>query len=383
MTLTSLAGGVRIPHQSSGLTQRLFELARNIDRYDTGFGLNGLTLLAVYRHRLSQRAEDLALAQDLCLRAVEGIMNPDRTVPSSLIEISEIAQFLAQHAGELELSETVAPLREVLHQILVKRMTACFDRKEIDPYTGGFQPAWYLLRNGPDARPYLKAWLAALPSVEALEERHEDGSYLLPSGLSHGLAFYALFVCAVVERYPDLRAFQRRGRAYLGVLWRRSVSARRYGCYYLEGKNSGPGRLCLAYGDMGILYAGLRLSLQLGVTDDVNFFTNALRYTAGRRTAETTAITNNSLLYGRSGSWLFFDHLARLTGSSKFSDTAAFWRDEALAHFDDQQEIEGFDHYDYPAMQRVSLFEGPAGPLLVDLALKTNPQALQSIFYLL
>jgi len=134
---------------------------------------------------------------------------------------------------------------------------------------------------------------------------------------------------------------------------------------------------------MGILYAGLRLSLQLGVTDDVNFFTNALRYTAGRRTAETTAITNNSLLYGRSGSWLFFDHLARLTGSSKFSDTAAFWRDEALAHFDDQQEIEGFDHYDYPAMQRVSLFEGPAGPLLVDLALKTNPQALQSIFYLL
>lgn len=382
-TVTALANQGSLPHQDSALTRRLFELAENIDRYDTGFGLNGITMLAVCRYLNSGASADLAIAQNLCLQAIEGVTDPQRTAAATLVEISELAQFLASHAETLELSEAVTPLREMLHQILVKRMNICFEKQELDPYTGGFQPAWYLLLYGPDCHQHLKSWLEALPTVEALAERHEDGTYKVATGLSHGLAFYALFVCKVLQRCPEVRAFQRRGKGYLRALRRRSVSARRYGCYYLEGKARGPGRLCLAYGDMGILYAGLQLARLLGETDEVEFFTDALLHTAGRRTPENTAITNNSLLYGRSGAWLFFDHLNKLTGINTFAETAAFWRAEAIAHYDDQQIIEGFDHYDYPAMQRISLFEGPQGPLLVDLALRTTPTSLQSTFYLL
>lgn len=363
------------------LRSSLLDRAHQVTRYDLGFGLGGLALLLLYRYRSLGQLTDLEDARDIAWQCVVGITSPERSC--SLIELVEMAQFLHNFAAELDLEEAAQELLPVLDQLCERRMLACFAAGQADPYTGAFNPAYYLLHHDAKASRFRALWLKQLPSALDLARHTPQGKYLIPSGISHGLAFYATFVADYLQYYPQDFVFQSLAKDYLQALELRKDRQATNGCFYQDGGGSGPGRLSLAYGDCGILYAAYRLAKVLGAKEQAGKILDCLEVTAARRTRPATGITSDNLLYGRAGAWLFFHRLHTHSGRRAFADAAAYWQQGLLSGTASPREsLPLYPTYDYGAMQSFSLFEGAIGPPLTAYALATDPSFLQQLFYL-
>lgn len=361
-------------------------LARSpeVTRFDTGFGLGGLALLLISRHRALGQSTDWEAARNVTWQCVLGVVDTDRPGGASLIEQVEVAQLLRSYANELDLAEATDALLPVLDQVIERKMQACFTAGQLDPYTGGFNPAFYLLLHHPQADRFRGLWLRHLPTALDLARHTPQGQYLVPSGISHGLAFYACFVGRYLERYPADAAFQHLAQDYLTALELRQLDPETgNGCFYQDGGHHGPGRLSLAYGDCGILFSAYRLATLLGQQARAAAFLDCLETTAARRTRNKTGISSDNLLYGRSGAWLFFARLGELSGREAFAGAAAHWR-KALEPglLCPAEELPEYPVYDYGAMKSFSLFEGVIGPPLTAYALATDPSFLYHLFYL-
>lgn len=367
----------------AALRDALLDRVPQITRFDTGFGLAGLALLLLSRYRALEQQADWEAAREVAWKCLEGIIDPDRPGGSSLIEYCEVGQFLRTHAAVLDLEEVVNEVLPILDNLIEQRMEYCFAAGNLDPYTGAFNPALYLLLNLPDAPRLRGTWLQYLPTATDLARHNAKGTYEIPSGISHGLAFYACFVAQYLQRYPQDPAFGALGFNYLQALELRQSPYADAPCFYCDGGKSGPGRLSLAYGDCGILFAGYRLGTVLGATQRAARFLDCLETTALRRTVEATEIVSDNLLYGRSGAWMFFQRLHELSGRPAFAEAAAYWRGQLNNSFATAVPVlPQYPVYDYGAMKSFSLFEGAIGPPLAAYAVASDPSFLHQLFYL-
>ncbi len=365
------------------LRDGLLARAPQVSRFDTGFGLGGLAVLLLHRFRVLGQEADWLAARQIAWNCLQGIIDPDRPGGTSLIEYCEVAQLLRTYAAELELEEVVAEILPILDPLIERQMLNYFAAGKLDPYTGAFNPALYLLLNLPDAARLRSVWLYHLPSATALARHNTKGQYRIPSGISHGLAFYACFVARYLTRYPQDVDFRKLGYDYLKALELRQASHPDAPCFYQDGGASGPGRLSLAYGDCGILFAGYRLATILGEPQRADHFLACLEKTAQRRSVGQTGIVSDNLLYGRSGAWLFFRRLAELSGRSAFTEAAAYWRQELNDGLNQPvAPLPEYPVYDYRAMKTFSLFEGAIGRPLAAFALASDPSFLHQLFYL-
>lgn len=354
-----------------------------VTRFDSGFGLGGLALLLLSRFRVLEQQADWAAARQVAWKCLEGIIDPDRPGGTSLIEYCEVAQLLRTHATELELREVVDEVLPILDGLIEQRMERCFAAGKLDPYTGAFNPALYLLLNLPDAHRMRDLWLAHLPTATDLAHHDAKGQYQIPSGISHGLAFYAYFVAQYLQRYPQDQVFGALGFDYLQALELRQSSQENPPCFYRDGGKNGPGRLSLAYGDCGILFAGYRLATVMGEVQRADQFLDCLEKTALRRSVDATGIISDNLLYGRSGAWIFFQRLHELSGRPAFAEAAAYWRQQLGVSFaTSTRTLPQYPVYDYGAMKSFSLFEGAIGPPLMAYAIASDPSFLHQLFYL-
>ncbi|MFT5998829.1 MAG: hypothetical protein ACI81P_001284 [Neolewinella sp.] len=354
-----------------------------VTRFDSGFGLGGLSLLLLSRYRVLEQQADWNAARQVAWKCLEGIIDPDRPGGTSLIEYCEVAQFLRTHATALELEDVVNEVLPILDGLIEQRMEQCFAAGNLDPYTGAFNPALYLLLNLPGAHRLRDSWLPHLPTATELAQHDAKGQYQIPSGISHGLAFYTYFVAQYLQRYPQDQAFGALGFDYLQALELRQSSQGDPSCFYQDGGENGPGRLSLAYGDCGILFAGYRLATVIGEVQRADHFLNCLEQTALRRSVDSTGITSDNLLYGRSGAWLFFQRLHELSGRQAFAEAAAYWRQQLGDSFATSTgTLPQYPVYDYGAMKSFSLFEGAIGPPLAAYAIASDPSFLYQLFYL-
>jgi len=361
--------------------EQLATAVPTVDRYDLGFGLLGFSAYRFYRYCHTGSSVELSQARALGWKAIQGVLAANHRV--NTVELAELYFYLHHFAPRMELKSVAEELLPTLVTILTKRMREHFAAGESDPYTGGFLPAWYLLSCGCKSLLDADEALSYLPDTTAMAARKGDGSYLIPTNIAHGLAFHATFLLVGLQHFSTHAGWRTRAEAVLGAIEERSSKAPVTGCYYLRPGVDGPGRLCLAYGDVGIAYAGWRLAKALGQWSKASTFLEQLHFTANRRSYATTAVSGNSLLYGRAGALLFFQRLADLTGASDFREAAAFWRGEITRNADYPNADMAPAVYDYAAMKKLSLFEGKLGQQLVIDALATDPQPLYHFFNLI
>ncbi len=213
----------------------------------------------------------------------------------------------------------------------------------------------------------------------------EKTASALPLDISHGLAFYLLFVCKAIE---DGSRFAKQSEL-LSCLTRRIVSTQlddlQHGCYFPGGTAAGTAsRLCLAYGDLGILYALLKASRLLNDTELEAQTLARLQQSSCRRTSTNTGIVDDKVLYGRAGVYLFFHSLAAEVSDPAISQATHYWQEELAQSLASRTvpTIPAFRNYYYPAMQQVSLFEGLTGSLLTQMAIDTGSKDFRNLFYL-
>ncbi len=311
--------------------------------------------------------------------------------PAAPSSAANWAGFLARNADALGLTGVADQLLPTLDTLLERQMRSQLDRGDSDPYTGGFHPAWYFLTARGETTRFSDSWVSALPTAAALAERGPDGHPRIPTGISHGLAGYAVFLdrwLLSLALHPRAAALRQRlkkiGRDYLKVFEDRCDDAFTHGCFYRDGRSETTSRLSLAYGDAGILAAGWQLALTLREGAVAERFLARLRRTAGRRTQRETGITGGSLLYGSAGVLLFFGHLQQRAPCPEFAEATRYWKARARAQVPSfrREDLPVSGPYDYPAMKRLSLFEGAIGPPLAEWALRTDITDLSNLFYL-
>lgn len=361
------------------LARLLTGAAGGVNRADAGFGLLGFAVYHAYRHAALGRAEDSNLARRYAWRALEMITGGER-FPTG-IELAEATHFLRHFATQLDLTEARDELFTLLPDLLDRQMRAAFGRNDRDPYTGGFNPAYALLRAGWATEEHAGFWLTQLPTFAEMVARSAGGGYRIATNVSHGLAFHASFLLAGYDRFGHLAAWRKRAAETLGAIRRRADDALTRGCCYPRPGQRGAGSLSLTYGDAGVAYAAYRLAGALQ-DPDAGYYLKQLEFTAARRDPGSTQITDNGLLYGRSGALLFFRRLADLTQEPCFFAAARYWNDQAERHPDALIAPTG-KVYDYATMKKVSLFEGPMGYPLTRFALTTDASFLHELFYLL
>ncbi|MTB50732.1 hypothetical protein [Lewinella sp. W8] len=350
-----------------------------VNRYDTGFGLNGLSLFYLFRFLKWGHQQDWQTAQKLCWACVEGVARGGKR-GSMLIEMSELATFLRHYGSTLDVEESAAPLLALIDDLLVTRMRALIARHDLDAYEGAFQPAWYFVQFPDQFRHLFPEILRAIPAD--LNATTKAGKYRYATGISHGLACWLSCAAAILRDQPQDPLARREVRALVTALEERRQNPAEAGAYFADGSRGGNSRLSLAYGDAGILFAQWRGALALDDRRMAARILHRLRWTARRQSAEDTGITDNRLLYGRPGAWLFFHRLHTLTGDITFRSAAEYWRDQYYDNRTSGTDLPVFDRYSYLAMQSVSLYEGPVGGFITELAIEGNYDTFYSIFYL-
>lgn len=378
-TRTPLQNDCDLPRSMTALDGFLEQHLPIIDRFDTGFGRNGLSLFYLFRFLRWGRQQDWRTAQKLCWACVEGVARGGKR-GSMLIEMSELATFLRHYGSILEVDEAAAPLLALLDELLETRMRALMARENLDAYEGAFQPAWYFAQFPERFRQLFPEILRAIPAD--LNATTEAGTYRWATGISHGIACWLSCATAILRDRPEDGLARKKVRALINALETRRQNPSVAGAYFADGSRGGSSRLSLAYGDAGILFSQWRGALALHDQRSTTKILHRLRWTARRQSAESTGITDNRLLYGRPGAWLFFHRLHTLTGDIAFRSAAEYWREGYLRTRTCPSDLPVFDRYSYPAMQSVSLYEGPVGGLITELAIEGNFDTFYSLFYL-
>ncbi|MEO0733404.1 MAG: lanthionine synthetase LanC family protein [Bacteroidota bacterium] len=383
---------MQVVSSSSSLTRQLthygayLETHRTaIDRYDLGFGQLGVALFFLYAYRLEGHPADLERARDCFHDCLRGI-GQGPTATSFLSATTEGLIFCHHYAGELGMEAEASVLVEALNPLLRRHGKALLRRRQLDPYTGAFAVGYALLLT--EAEPAtIDPYLAAIPTdASHLAAKDGRGRYHVPSGISHGLAFYLLFATEASRRFGGEKRRHLVAKLQSALL-ARLVDFHRHHCFFLDGKDYGkPSRLALAYGDLGILYALYRSAEYLQQSELAAQCLRWLATTGTRRSGREGAPTDNRLLYGYSGVHYFYATLGRRTGDPDLLRLAEYWEGRqvsALADLPVPSTGAGFNDYDYPAMQRVSFLEGGIGQLLAPIALRTHSIDFTHQLYLL
>lgn len=353
-----------------------------VDRLDTGFGLGGIALFFLYKYRWQKQHSDLIHAQETLHLMLKGVDELGKK-GGFLIEMTELAFFLRYYAAELQLEDEAASVLPILEVLMAMHTETLLSKGDLDPYTGAFLPAYYFLHFPEGNEAVVKRALRSIPSTKGSQGNAEDTA--MSSGISHGLAFYLLYACQAVEQGIDAPYAQSLVVELQAKLAQRKNDFTQAGCYFFDGGDGkSASRVCLAYGDLGILYAQLRAAKCLGDKSAHQQLLNELQQTSLRRSKKETGIRNDSLLYGRAGAYLFYDLLHKIAPQQGFDETSIFWR-KALGESLAQAAIPtspGFTQYTYQAMQQVSFYEGIAGSLMAQMAVDTQSQDFRHLFYL-
>ncbi len=278
-------------------------------------------------------------------------------------------------------------LRDQLEALISDQAMALIRQRRYDPYTGAFFQAYYFLlsnRNSTLTHTCLSVleqetrWIS--DECAYFDSGFSENRLCL--GITHGLAFYITYLCQLLSQNIEKQRATPLLRAYSNFLIGHanfSPKTQSYFPDYAGEENSE--RLCLCYGDTGILLSLLKAFHWTGDIRNYQRVEEMLLQTTTRITNSTTGVRDASLLYGSAGLSLFYDRIFSLTEIATFRKAASYWREQAI-----QQSVDQYEQLTNGTAQlkrAISLQEGLTGALAICRQPKrSGPEMLDLFFYL-
>lgn len=308
-------------------------------------GLSGMGFFFLHRYIRYSAPEDFTTLCGLLEQAV-AVLETASEEGFALADLTEFCYFIDCVTPVMQKSFELGQLRSQLYEIISISALKKLAGESYDPYTGAFYPAYFTLQRK-ETDLLISACLDTLIDKSFSED---DGGCFFDSrftagrqwlSITHGLAFYLLFLCKLMEQKRD------DGRSKLLV--------KGYVMFLLRGLNTGVSgsslfpdftggdyntRLNLCYGDAGIIWSLLKAAEVLN-DQSLRRKTNALlRATRERSLSLRTGIVDTCPLYGSAGMYLYFDHIFRFTGDKDDQAAAGFWKQYTIDHMSGEMEKE-------------------------------------------
>lgn len=364
-------------------------LKLNVQRFTTISMADGLSGAAVYfllRHRALKGEQDKELFFQLT-EAINTLLKNEYNSGMLLIELTDYL-YILEAASALDPDFDAEELRRQLHGIILEGAVALLANGKADPYTGAYYQAWHLLQKNdlPAATPFVE-YLVRETRLLADGSAYFDSRFVpgkLCLSITHGLAFYLVFLCSAYEKGVRENKILEIIRGYAQYLLAARLVPGTQPNFFpdYEGEQKAT-RWCLCYGDAGILYALLRAAMLLG---DPVLYRQAeamLEQTTDRRSEEQTGIRDASLLYGSAGIFIYYEKILRLTGNRRFKEAAAYWKGTVARQLHQEVEKNRSGALAGSTLKPLSLLEGVTGAALVnELAVDDYLEQLCPIFYL-
>ena len=300
------------------------------------------------------------------------------------IELTEFLYFIdncnRKTVDGIELSE----LSSQLESLVADQALRLVRNNQFDPYIGGFYQMYYFLVSEKRADIVKEGIYLLEQQSKYIDDRlaYFDSGFReeeLCLSITHGLAFYLQYLCICFEKglLSDIKLIE----AYAHFLYNQcdedSANTSFFPDYLNDTRNS---RLCLCYGDAGILYSLWKAFRILGSKTKLAQVEMLMLKTTDRIEEESTGVVDSSLLYGSAGLYLFYHECYRKTGKQGLKNAAAYWKRIALDQV--SASMNGLKYRDGQDSSKIHSFkfhEGLTGTLAVLGA--NNWKELQKLNY--
>lgn len=308
-------------------------------------GLSGIGFFFLHRYIRYNAPEDLATLCDLLEQAVEVLETaPDQGF--SLADLTEFCYFIDCVTPFMQNLFELTSLRAQLYEIITISALEKLAGESYDPYIGTFYPAYFTLQRREEDL-LISACLDTLIEKSFFDE---DGACFFDSrftagrqwlSITHGLAFYLLFLCKLMEQKRDDDRCTSLIKGYVVFLLRELNTDVSDGSLFPDFTGGDYNtRLNLCYGDAGIIWSLLKAAEVLN-DQSLRWKTNALlRTTRERSSSLRTGIVDTCPLYGSAGMYLYFEHVFRFTGDKDNQLVAGCWKQYTIDHMKSEMENE-------------------------------------------
>lgn len=250
------------------------------------------------------------------------------------IELTEFLHFL-DHCDKASVPEAeINNLSLQIEALIAEQAVRLIEKEQFDPYIGGFYQLYYFLISGKrkdivkQGIDLLKQQSKYLENQSAyFNSRFREGELCL--SITHGVSFYLQYLCICFEKglLSDLKLIDAYARFLFLQCDEQAVGSSFFPDYLNEARNS---RLCLCYGDAGILFSLWKAYRLLGNQEMLTRIETLIEKTTNRVDEESTGVIDYSLLYGSAGLYLFYQNYYRRINKQSLHTAAKFWKEKAL-----------------------------------------------------
>jgi hypothetical protein len=355
-------------------------------------GLAGIALFFYLRYLENNDPSDEELVLKFFEKIVTRIENGNVS-NSIVIEFTEVLLFMDITKDLLSKKYNTLILRNQLFGFVQKANIKLIQLKEYDPYTGCFFPAYYFQQSEINLQSqyvYLdlinkntKYIDGDLNSSAYFDSNFEKGRICL--SITHGLAFYIVYLTGFLYKRNEIRySVESILMGYVKFLMQSRLSFEDYGCFfadYLDSKIKS--RLCLCYGDLGIIYSLYKASKLLGDKELEYCVLQMLNTTFKRVNPIDTGVRDSSLLYGSGGIYYYYSIMNSIIDDINFNQSVKFWKEEANRHLDNEISYYYTNSEINFSTKQLSFAEGITGTISVLACSKIEYlNKLRNLFYL-
>ncbi len=297
-----------------------------------GSGLSGTALFFLIDYRITGDIKSLKHFYLLLEELIKRLNNSNYN-ELLLADITEMTYLVSVSSRIIKDTYDVTELKKQLEELLYSLSKKPIQKKEFDPFTGAFYPGYYFsCRNSKES--YLRPFFELLTSKTInkngiyFDSRFQPGKICL--SITHGMAFYIVLLCR--REYPFLsqNVIHELLKGYVDFVLENQMDFEICGCFFPDyiGENIKT-RLCLCYGDLGIIYSLFLAGIKLNDKKLQDKCKIMLSKTLDRKLSSETRINNSSLLYGDAGVYLFLRKLVNINKTLiEDKNAVGFWKNK-------------------------------------------------------
>lgn len=292
---------------------------------------------------------------------------------SSVRELVELGLIIRSLKQQKLLTGEINYLLKKIDTELVMYSRELIVRKLFDPFIGYLPIANYFLSRGKQRSidDILKTFIdAILDSQEKSDSGYYWRSFILNNnqiytGWSHGIASIIAFLTKVVARGITYRIHEVKlslAQASNYLMHNKNTIGRNFYPDVID-QQEPSNILNLCYGDLGICYFLLKSAKTLENGAVYQKILSQLIAAAQRRTPDLCGIHDASVIFGTSGTTMFFAHMYRMTRKSVFRKAAEYWVAEGEKLCQNSDAVAGYKPYYNKRISTTynSLLEGVSG----------------------